>query len=41
MKSSLSSGKSLPELASAEVAIFVHGNACEEIICDSVGETAQ
>lgn len=41
MESSLSSGNYLPELACAEVAIFVHGNACEEMIFDFIGESTE
>lgn len=41
MESSLSRDNYLPELASAEVAVFVHGNACEGMTCDSVGESTQ
>lgn len=41
MESSLSSGNYLPELACAEVAIFVRGNACEEMIFDFIGESTE
>lgn len=38
MESSLSSSNYLPEVANAEVAIFVHKNACEEMTSDLIGE---
>lgn len=38
MESALSSGNRLPKVASAEVAIFIHENACEEVTFDLIGE---
>lgn len=38
MECSLSSSDNLPDLAHAEVAIFVHENACEEMTFDLTDE---
>jgi len=38
MESSLSNSNYLPELASAEVAIFIHENACEDMTFDLIGD---